>query len=553
MAYLIASVWLTNTVISELIPPEKLSYGFDIALWNYSYGPVYNYFFLWFQIIPFLYAFIIFIKKFFSAAQPDKKKQALYLILGSSFPIVIGILTGIILPAGGITLPPHNNMLSLIMCIFIAVGIIKYKLLSVQAISENIDPKRKIDHEIAKEYSMDFGKVYFIKHEKSSEIAHKVLLSHLYHKRYGLIITAHDPQRIRKEYGIETTPIIWITDTETDHPAVDPIDIQQFYETIKKFIAEVPNSFVLIDGLDFLILHNNFAKIHQFVRQLKSIISKSESCLIVTQGSLKLDLKNERLLEAEFNILPQEKRLGMAEEKAAKLRKPNYLVIGHNPITQSLISEFEHKGIIPTIIEKSEVLVYYRKGAVDIIKGDPLSKKVLEHAGISKPNTVVIITLEKDSDVILCINEIRQISESARIIANIHDHNFEQIAIKAGADKVIPSSSIGGTLISLALTSPEIVKWVMDATTLSTKEIQLTEMEVSGTSLVGKNIPQADDIIGSAGNILAVKTPDGLKQIPEDSYILKKGDKLVLVVNLKFREKAKAGLPLANHLRRGKF
>jgi Trk K+ transport system NAD-binding subunit len=542
MVFLLVSLWFQGGVIADLAHPEELTYGFGVELWNYNYGFVYNYFFMWFQIIPFFYAFVLFVFKYFLTMREEKRKQLFYLVVGSAFPIMIGIPTGVILPMMGIQLPPHNNMLSLVMSIFIAIGIIKYKFLSITPVGEKIDSRRKLDHALAKEYEFGFGQSYFIKHEKSTDIAHNVLLTHLYKKRYGLIITAHNPAKIRRDYGIETTPIVWMTDTETEYLSVDPIDIEQLYETIRVFVEKVPQSFVLIDGLDYLLVHNNFTKILHFIKQVKATVVKNRSCLVIPKGALAIDPKQERLLEADSIILPlaKAKAAARAKEKERARKKVNYVVIGHTPLAQSIVSEFEKSNIKPTIIEKKEVLVHYPKGAVNIIKGDPLSRKVLEHAGVGKPNTVVLITLEEDSDVILCINKIRQLSDSTRIITNIHNQNFVPIAMKAGADKVIPSSSIGGRLISLALTSPDIVRWVMDATTLSAKELELTECRVERKSVfAGKTIKQIDGKLGKAGNIISVKTEEGLKQIPDDDYKMKEGDVVILVLNLKALPKGK--------------
>jgi len=534
MASMLAGLWLGNWVISDIVSPDALAYGFGIELWSYTWGPLYNYFFLWFQIIPFIYAFIHFVFKYFWTHRPDKKKQLMYLVIGSAFPIMIGIPTGVVLPAMGIALPPHNNILSLIMSVFIAIGIIKYKFLAVQPVGEKIVAGRKLDRKLADKYRIEFGHSYFIKHEKSSEIAHKVLLTHLYKKRYGLIITAKNPSNIRHEYGIETTPIVWLTDTDTEHPSVDPIDIEQLHETIRMFVKQVPNSVVLLDGLDYLLVHNNFSKMLHFVRQVKGMMSRTDDCFMVTKGALELDAKQEKMLEQEFLVLPVERKMKIGRgERTGVQRRPNYIVVGHNPLAQSIINEFEQRCIVPTVVEKKDILVHYPRGAINLIKGDPLSRKVLEHAGIEKPNTIVLITMEDDSEIILCINKMRQLSDSAKIITNIHNQDFISIAMKAGADRVIPSSALGGRLISLALTSPDIVRWVMDATTLSEKELELVELKADRKShFVGKKIQQVDAELGRAGNVIAVRNIDGLKQIPDDRYAIREGDKLIMVMNL---------------------
>ncbi|NQU78881.1 DUF835 domain-containing protein [Candidatus Woesearchaeota archaeon] len=535
MVFMLGALWVGNQVIVDLIPPNVMSYGYGIELWSYSYGAVYNYFFVWFQALPFLYAFMHFVFRYFYGQRNDKKKQMLYLLVGSAFPIMIGIPTGVLLPFFDIYLPPHNNLLSLVMSVFIAIGIIKYKFLTIQPIGEHIVPGRKLEHKLAQKYLLQTGKSYFITHERSSDIAHKVMLTHLYRNRYGLIITARNPTSVRQDYGIETTPIVWLTDTDTQQLSVDPIDIQQLYETIHMFVRKVPNAIVLIDGLDYLIQHNNFEKILHFITQIRLVVVQNGACLIITKGSAVLTHKQERMINQHLVALPFEARRedDSDKDKVKYSGHINYVLIGHNPLSQSIVSEFEKRHIVPTLIEKQDILAHYLKGSIKHIQGDPLTSKVLENAGVGKPSTVVIITLEDDSDVILCINKIRQISDSVKIITSLHDYNFMSIAVKAGADSVVPSAAIGGRLISLSLSSPAIVKWVMDSTTYSAPELELIELVASSGVLVGKTIGAIDKKLGKAGNIIGIKTARGLIPIPDDAYTLEKGDRLVVEVSMK--------------------
>jgi Trk K+ transport system NAD-binding subunit len=55
----------------------------------------------------------------------------------------------------------------------------------------------------------------------------------------------------------------------------------------------------------------------------------------------------------------------------------------------------------------------------------------------------------------------------------------------------------------------------------------------------GKTIKAIDKRLGKAGNIIAVRTVTGLKQIPEDTYKLQENDRLVVEVNLETLPKGK--------------
>ncbi len=534
MFTLLVLLWTTDMVIAELIARPHF---IDPAnpVWAYSYGSAYNLFFLWFQMIPFLYGFFVFGKKLFTTSLKDKKGQLFFVMLGSAFPIIIGIPTGVILPALGILLPPHNNILTLIMTCFIAVGIIRYKFLAVQPIGEKARPK-PLDKELLKQFKMDYSNFYFISHNKSVEMGYKVLLNYLTKKHYGLVVTAKQPDKIRLEHGIKTTPIVWITDSETEHLSVDPVDIEQLNETIRLFCKKVKKPFIFLDGLDYLIHHNNFGKILRLVQDIKKVVEKMGGVLIIPEGNLDLTPNELRLLHKELTLLPYSvKSLKMQDRVLAlkKFKSYKHLILGFTEVTESLLEELEKERIKPTIITTKKIHHHIPPGKIKVIKGDPLSKRILLKAGVGKPNTLVMITMDDDSSAILAINKVRQISANSVVVTNIDNREFVPIAVKAGADHVVPSSSVGGRLISLTLCAPNAVRWIMDATTLSNKQIELVDIDVSSKDWFnGKTVRKADLVLGKAANIIALKNEHVFHKIPDDDHVLKAGDHIVLIANL---------------------
>ncbi|MBN2367871.1 DUF835 domain-containing protein [Candidatus Woesearchaeota archaeon] len=536
MIAVLVSLWTTNLVLEDVAERDGFS-SEGYVLWSYDYGPIYNYFFLWFQILPFVYGLVLFLIKYFQTEEADTKKQLLYVIIGSLFPIVIGIPTGVILPAMGFVLPPHNNILTLILSVFLTIGIAKYKFLDVQPVGEQGKPE-KLSEEFKTQFHMDYSKYYFVRHQKSVEISYKVLLNYLAQKHYGLVITTKAPDKIRQEFGIKTTPIIWMTDSETENLSVDPVDIEQLYETIHQFCKKVGNSFIMIDGLDFLVQHNNFSKILHFLQEVKILVENNKGVLIIPEGNLQMDKMQERLIEKELISLPYSKNVLSALQRAEKMlekkfRSYNHVLLGFNAVTESLLEELEKEGLKPLIVTTKNINHHIPKENFTVIKGDPLSKRMLIKAGVNKPGTLVIITLDEDSEAILAINKVRQLSESTIVVANINNQDFVPIAQKAGATYIVPSSSIGGRLISLTLCAPNAVRWIMDAITLANRTIELVDIDVTkGDRFEGKNLKTSDDLLGIAANIIAVKNNTGLHRIPLDDYIIQPGDHLVLIANL---------------------
>jgi Trk K+ transport system NAD-binding subunit len=97
----------------------------------------------------------------------------------------------------------------------------------------------------------------------------------------------------------------------------------------------------------------------------------------------------------------------------------------------------------------------------------------LAKLNIDKENVIIIPTFDSDPDTILSINLIREITDKAKILAKINHEKFIDVAKRAGANEVIPASTIGGKLIALSLSSPYAVDWITDAVTFKSYDVEL--------------------------------------------------------------------------------
>ncbi|MBT4541266.1 DUF835 domain-containing protein [Candidatus Woesearchaeota archaeon] len=535
---LIIMLWGNGLVIGGLIPGAESSYGYDIQLWEYDYGPAYNYFFLWFQILPFIYGFGMFMYHYFKTRLTELKERLRFLVLGTSLPILIGIPTGIILPALGFRLPPHNNILTTLMSIFIGIGIIKYKFFDIKPNHEKVE-KKAIHKDIEKYYTTKLGEVYFVIGKNSLERAYHVFLDALLKKHYGLIITVNSPNEIRNKYNLDNTPIVCMTDNETEHASIGKHDLEQLYRTIIEFAKKVNNSYILLDGIDYLIKHNNLQKVAHLLTKIKKEMQEHNCCLIIPEHKLLLNKKEQLHLKKNARIVP--KCIGHESIEARllkdlyKLGKKNreFIILGYNETSEAIISEFEARKIKCTLVNNDDIDMFYPKGLVRFIKGEPLSRRVLSHLKIDDINKTILVVMDDDADVILAINIIRQLTDKAAIIANIHDLNFLKIAEDSGANYVIPSSTIGGKLLGLGVSAPAIVKWIMDSITYREKKHQLVELDIEKKSkLVDKSIFEIDRLMQGVAHVLAVRTGEVFNELPDDEYVVKEDDVLVLLTTL---------------------
>ncbi len=354
----------------------------------------------------------------------------------------------------------------------------------------------------------------------------------------GLIITHRDPDEIRSKYNLKSTSIIWITDSETENYSVGSHDMEQLIETIFNFVKNHPDSCILLDDISYLTSQDGFQKMSYFLKTIKKELESSS--IIIPAGEITLDRKQRYILEREFTFIPSRGYLfEMKHISEFDLKKIRYVLLDYNPISRSILHEFILRNIKSTIVSEKHVDTYL-KDLAEHVHSNPLNKYALQKLDLDHENVIIIPTFEFDPDTILAINLIREITEKAKILAKINKEKFIEVAKRAGANEVIPASTIGGKLISLALSSPNIVEWIMDAITYKTTEVELMEYDIEKNSrFKGKTIDYLGKTFKGIINVIAVRQEKEFIQIPDTKYILKQGDKIIFATNLDKLEKHK--------------
>jgi len=125
------------------------------------------------------------------------------------------------------------------------------------------------------------------------------LFSKYIHLTDCLCITRRDPEKIRKMYG-ENFSIIWLTNVK-GKDTMDPTDLERLMQSIERFLGE--GKVLIIDGLEYLIVQNNYKTILKFIQSLNSMIVMKKSMLMVPVNQAALDTRELALLEREMNVL----------------------------------------------------------------------------------------------------------------------------------------------------------------------------------------------------------------------------------------------------------
>ncbi len=153
----------------------------------------------------------------------------------------------------------------------------------------------------AKVYELRRGFSYLVKETKPNK-SFEIFVDQVTHNIQGLCVTRQHPTIIRKEWGLEKTPIIWLSN-QLGKVYVNPSNIGILSDTIIRFVEKSGDGVILIDGIEFLIVNNDFDKVLRMVHHVTEAVMENRSRLIVSIDPRTLETRELALLERNMEII----------------------------------------------------------------------------------------------------------------------------------------------------------------------------------------------------------------------------------------------------------
>ncbi|MEM2944243.1 MAG: DUF835 domain-containing protein [Methanomassiliicoccales archaeon] len=96
-----------------------------------------------------------------------------------------------------------------------------------------------------------------------------------------LCIARTHPDILKHDFGIEEEGenIIWVSQMVGTR-SINPQNLTILYDKIGKFISNSKNALVFLEGIEYLIMQNDFQKILRFLNQLYEIVAINKGIVI---------------------------------------------------------------------------------------------------------------------------------------------------------------------------------------------------------------------------------------------------------------------------------
>lgn len=175
----------------------------------------------------------------------------------------------------------------------------------VSVLHINIEPvteeRKGSEGEKKHELELEAGRSYLLREGKSHK-SYEIFYDYVTHDSQGLCISREYPETIRKQYGLEKTPIVWLTRTEGEN-TIKPNELEKLGYLIGDFLDRSEKPIILLDGLEYLISYNGFNKVLKFIHATKDNVSMKRAILIVSANPQSYDPKEFAVLEKELITL----------------------------------------------------------------------------------------------------------------------------------------------------------------------------------------------------------------------------------------------------------
>lgn len=241
------------------------------------------------------YRFIAYVRKVKPGA--SVRRDTYIIILGiAGFPIA-ELIFEVLLPQAGLDLRAPGFVVEMALIGLVAFGVREKSFL--QAL---IVPGAEAQLLTKPTYDLQRGFTYAVL-ERGGHQAFDIFKDLVTHGATGLCITRRAPKVVMMDYGLEKTPILWLSRLVAEKNAVRPSPPENVALAIEHFIALAQKSVVLLDGFEYLVAHNDFSSVLALLHDLNESMSMQEAILLIPIDPLAFSEKEFALIRREVHVL----------------------------------------------------------------------------------------------------------------------------------------------------------------------------------------------------------------------------------------------------------
>lgn len=182
------------------------------------------------------------------------------------------------------------------------IGLIAFGIREKSFLQELIVPEAEAHLPSRPTYTLDRGYTYAVL-ERDASHAFEIFKDFVTHGAQGLCITRRSPKTVMAEFGLERTPILWLSRVATEKNAVRPSPPEKVALAVEHFVEVSQDSVVLLDGFEYLVAHNDFASILALLHDLNESVAIHDGILLLPLDPTTLQVREMALIRRDVRVL----------------------------------------------------------------------------------------------------------------------------------------------------------------------------------------------------------------------------------------------------------
>lgn len=233
----------------------------------------------------------------------------------------------------------------------------------------------------------------------------------------------------------------------------------------------------------------------------------------------------EFMVEGHFSGIVEGRRMS----KRIREMSGHHVVAGLGRVGLVVASQFADEGVPFVVIDASEAsLTEAKEHDWPYVEGDATEEEILVEAGLRRAKSLVT-ALDTDAANLFVTLTARGMNPDLFIIARSTTPSAEAKLLRAGANRVITPTDIGGRRMAALVLQPVVSDYLDVVMRGDALELKLEEIELAaGDPYVGRSIKEAHIRSETGAYILAVRAANGtLNTNPSPDTVLSDGDRVV--------------------------
>ena len=217
------------------------------------------------------------------------------------------------------------------------------------------------------------------------------------------------------------------------------------------------------------------------------------------------------------------------QKKIANLNN-HYILCGAGRVGHQVIGRLKTEQVPFVVIDRDEdITTHLTSEGFLVINDDATKDEVMHQAGISRAKGL-IASLPGDADNVFVTLTAKELNPNIVIVARAEVAESKSKLLRAGADKVISPSVIGGRRMAISILKPVSVDFVETLIHKQDVEFEIEEIVCSADSpLVFKSLLESEIKKETGSMIVAIKRNEDIITNPGADSVIEAGDLLIAI------------------------